>query len=403
MSPVRILLLGFYYPPDISPGAFRAEALLHALDARLPEGSEVHMLTTAPHRFTQGQAAAAKEEVLPSGKSRITRLEITQPGKGMAGQAVGFLGYARQVAKLTRGQHYDLVVATSSRLMTAVLARWLAKRHRAKLYQDIRDNFVDNLPHVLPGCIGRALAPFFGLLERWALGGAQRVNLVSRGFGPYFTSRYPQQHFSWHTNGIDLPFVQAVEQGTFQPEPERRPEAPLKVLYAGNLGAGQGLERILPELAKHIEGRAEFRIIGAGGGSDTLQQALDTQRVSNVTLQPPIPRDALIQAYRDTDVLFLHLNTLPSLDTVLPSKLFEYAATGRPIWAGVAGYAARFIEEEIDNAAVFSPADVESAVAAIGRLELSSRPRSRFVARWRRDRIMQEMANEVLAVLKDEA
>ncbi|MDR5907496.1 glycosyltransferase family 4 protein [Franzmannia qiaohouensis] len=403
MSPVRILLLGFYFPPDISPGAFRAEALLHALDARLPEGSEVHMVSTAPHRFTQGQVQVAKEECLPSGKSRITRLEITQPGKGMAGQAMGFLGYGRQVAKLTRGEHYDLVVATSSRLMTAVLARWLANRHGAKLYQDIRDNFVDNLPHVLPGGIGKALAPFFGLLERWALCEAQRVNLVSRGFAPYFTSRYPLQHFSWHTNGIDLSFVHAVEQGIFLPGPERRSDAPLKVLYAGNLGAGQGLEHILPALAKRLEGRAEFRIIGAGGGADALQQALDTQRVSNVTLQPPIPRDALIQAYRDTDVLFLHLNTLPSLDTVLPSKLFEYAATGRPIWAGVAGFAGGFIEEEIDNAAVFLPADVESAVAALGRLALSSRPRSRFVARWRRDRIMEEMADEVLAVVKNEA
>nr|WP_163503423.1 glycosyltransferase family 4 protein [Halomonas socia] len=403
MSPVRILLLGFYYPPDISPGAFRAEALLHALDARLPAGSEVHVVTTAPHRFTQGQAPVAKEEILPNGKSRIIRLEITQPGKGMAGQAVGFLGYVRQVTKLTRGEHYDLVVATSSRLMTAVLARWLAKRHGAKLYQDIRDNFVDNLPHVLPGGIGKALAPFFGLLERWALGKAQRVNLVSRGFEPYFTSRYPRQHFSWHTNGIDLPFVQAVERGTFLPGPERRAEAPLKVLYAGNLGAGQGLEHILPALAKRLEGRAEFRVIGGGGGAEALQQALDAQRVSNVTLQSPIPRDALIQAYRDADVLFLHLNTLPSLDTVLPSKLFEYAATSRPIWAGVVGFAGRFIEEEIDNTAVFLPADVESAVAALGRLELSSRPRSRFVARWRRDRIMDEMADEVLAVVKDEA
>ncbi|MBD3896219.1 glycosyltransferase family 4 protein [Halomonas sp. ML-15] len=403
MTPVRILLLGFYYPPDISPGAFRAEALVHALDAQLPAGSVLHVITTAPHRFMEADTPAPGEEYLESGNTRITRLEISQPGKGMAGQALGFLGYARQVAKLARGQEYDLVVATSSRLMTAVLARWLAKRHGAMLYQDIRDNFVDNLPYVLPGSIGRALAPFFGVLERWALGKAQRVNLVSRGFEPYFSGRYPRQHFTWHTNGIDLPFVRAVEQGAFLPRPECKVDVPLKVLYAGNIGAGQGLEHILPALAKRLEGRAEFLIVGGGGAVELLQQALDAQQVGNVTMQPPVPRDALIQAYRDADVLFLHLNTLPSLDVVLPSKLFEYAATGRPVLAGVAGYAARFIDEEIDNAAVFAPADVESAVAALGRLELSSRPRPRFVARWRRDGIMDQMADEVLAVVKNEA
>lgn len=403
MTAVRVLLLGFYYPPDISAGAFRTEALVHALARRLPAGSELQVVTTMPHRHANGEQQVTAEQAILEGKVSLTRLSVASGGRGMAAQARAFASYARQVRRLIRGQDYDLVIATSSRLMNAVLGRWVAGRSRARLYQDIRDNFVDNLPHVLPWGAGRLLAPLFGLLERWALGNADRVNLVSRGFGPYFQSRYPRQRFSWHTNGIDAPFVEAVESGAFTRETSRPDGQPLRVLYAGNLGAGQGIERILPALAERLAERVAFRVIGAGACREALCRALDERGVSNVRVEEPVARADLLEAYRQADVLFLHLNTLPSLECVLPSKLFEYAATGRPIWAGMSGFAASFVAEEIENAALFPPGDVEGAVAALGRLGVFSRPRPSFVAKWRRDRIMDEMADDILALVTDEA
>lgn len=403
MRPVRLLLLGFYYPPDISAGAFRAQALVQALENRLPEGSELHVLTTMPNRFARESQRTAEEERLAGGKVTITRLPVPKGGSGMAGQAWAFLHYAFRVARHARGQQYDLVVASSSRLMTAVLGRWVARRRNAKLYQDIRDIFVDNLPHVLPLGGGHFLAPPFSILERWSLRSADCINLVSPGFASYFMPRYPRQRFTWHTNGIDTLFVEAAEQGRFDKNAEEGTEPRLKVLYAGNLGAGQGLEHILPPLAARLGDSVHFTVIGAGGGQGELQRRLETQRAKNVTLLPPLPREHLLDAYREADVLFLHLNDLPSLARVLPSKLFEYAATGKPIWAGVSGYAASFVEREIENAVVFPPCDTENAVAALGQLALSSRPRAPFVAKWRRDRIMGEMAGEIMALVTDEA
>ncbi|UYG06023.1 glycosyltransferase family 4 protein [Halomonas sp. M4R1S46] len=404
MTAVRILLLGFYYPPDISAGAFRCEALVHALARRLPSGSELEVITTQPNRFGREGRWRADDDVWSEGNVTITRVEVSGGGRGMASQARAFASYAARVRQLTRDRHFDLVIATSSRLMTAVLGRWVARRCGARLYQDIRDNFVDNLPSVLPHGTGHLLAPVFGGLERWALARADRINLVSRGFEPYFRSRYPGQRFSWHTNGIDTPFVAALESGVFQQEEASgRCDRPLQVLYAGNLGAGQGMEHILPALAQRLQGRVAFRVIGAGAGREPLRRALAERDVDNVRVLAPVSRVGLLDAYRQADVLFLHLNRLPSLESVLPSKLFEYAATGRPVWAGVSGFAARFVEQEIDNAACFSPCDVDEAVAALGRLEVSSRPRPTFVARWRRDRIIDEMADEIMALVMDEA
>jgi glycosyltransferase involved in cell wall biosynthesis len=109
-------------------------------------------------------------------------------------------------------------------------------------------------------------------------------------------------------------------------------------------------------------------------------------------------RADLLDAYRAADVLFLHLGAKPAFEKVLPSKLFEYAALGKPVLAGVAGYAARFIGEEITNAAVFAPCDVTAAVRAFESLELVNRPRPEFVAKFSRANIARAMADDVIAL-----
>jgi hypothetical protein len=110
-----------------------------------------------------------------------------------------------------------------------------------------------------------------------------------------------------------------------------------------------------------------------------------------------VERARLIEAYRGADVLFLHLNDYKAFEKVLPSKLFEYGAMGKPIWAGVAGYSASFIRQELDNAAVFHPGDIEGGINAFDRLTIIDAPRSAFVAKFARADISRRMAADILA------
>ena len=219
--------------------------------------------------------------------------------------------------------------------MTASLGALLARRLKAPLYLDIRDIFVDTMKDVLPGKLAWASKPFLSALERWTLGTARRVNLVSPGFLPYFQARYPGRDWSLFSNGIDDEFLAAAPPDAEQPAGERV----LDVVYAGNMGEGQGLHAILPGLARHFRGRLHFRLVGDGGRRAQLEQALADAGCDNVTLLDPVNREALIGLYQSADVLFLHLNDYPAFKKVLPSKLFEYAALDKPVWAGVGGYA----------------------------------------------------------------
>ena len=386
---LKILVLSFYFMPDLSAGSFRTTSLVNALQQKIPADGQIDVLTTLPNRYSSFSIEALAEEKVPG--LSIFRIALPQHKSGMFDQAKAFISFAREVSLKTRGQEYDLVFATSSRLMTAVLGAWVARKKRIPLYLDIRDIFVDTIKDVLPRYFARLVKPVFAVLERLAINSASKVNLVSQGFAEYFSTRYPQQQFSYFTNGIDDEFLSVSI-----PESVPRTDGVVEVLYAGNLGEGQGLHTIIPDLAKKLQGRVRFKIIGDGGRKDALQAALISVGVDNVELLSPMKRAQLIEAYQAADVLFLHLNDYDAFRKVLPSKLFEYGAMGKPIWAGVSGYAAEFITRELDNSAVFHPRNSAEAERVFSQLRLQNEPRDRFAAKFARIHIANEMATDVV-------
>jgi len=390
---LRLLILSFYYTPDLSAGSFRTAALVKALRERAPPGTRIELVTTLPNRYGSFSADAPRTE--SSAELEIRRIALPAHHSDMRGQSRAFVAYARGALAAVAGRDYDLVFATSSRLMTAALGAWVARRKRAWLYLDIRDIFVDTIAQVLPALAAPLARALLAPLESWTIRHADRVNLVSPGFEPYFRRRYGERSFAAFTNGIDEEFLAAC------PEAQRSHQAgPATVVYAGNIGDGQGLHQILPQLAIALRGRARFVVIGDGGRRPALSEALARAGVDNVEWRAPLPRGELIRAYREADVLLLHLGRQEAFERVLPSKVFEYAALGKPVLAGVAGYAARFIREQIDNSAVFPPCDALAAVKAFESLRLTDSPRPAFVAQYRRARIAAAMADDVLALAR---
>jgi glycosyltransferase involved in cell wall biosynthesis len=387
---VRLLVLSFYYSPDLSAGSFRTTALVKALRERAPPGTAIDVLTTVPNRYGSFSRPAAPLET--DAGVTIRRIVLPAHHSDMRGQSRAFAAFARGAIAAVRGCEYDLVYATSSRLLTAALGAWIARRTRARLYLDIRDIFVDTITDVLPPLAAGLARALLSPLESWTIARADRVNLVSPGFEGYFRGRYGQRSFAAFTNGIDEEFL-APPAATRSPR-----QGPVTVVYAGNIGEGQGLHQILPQLGAALHGRAHFVVIGDGGRRKALAEALQLAAVENVELRPPVPREDLIRAYHEADVLLLHLGRHAAFERVLPSKVFEYAALGKPLLAGVAGYAAHFIREQIDNAAVFAPCDAAAAVRAFESLELADRARPAFVARYRRTQITAALADDVLAL-----
>jgi glycosyltransferase involved in cell wall biosynthesis len=386
----RILVISFYYQPDLCAGSFRTTALVEALNQLAPGDLEVDVLTTFPNRY----ASFAKNcpEMEETGIARIHRIKISSHQSDMAGQSRAFMTFARQVNELTKSQDYDLIFATSSRLMTAALGAWISRRKRTRLYLDIRDIFADTIREVIPQPAAFLAGKVFDVIEKRTMQRASNINLVSPGFGPYFRDRYPGQSLTWFTNGIDPEFIEwTITAATIQ-----QPDNCLKILYAGNIGEGQCLHKIVPPLALALRDKAKFTIIGDGGRRQHLEAAIGELGVENVELHSPVSRDRLIEEYKKANVLFLHLGQYRAFEKVLPSKLFEYGAMGKPILAGVSGFSSEFIREELTNAAVFTPGDVGGAISALDSLHLVDAPRTQFIEKYSRENISQSMAKNIL-------
>jgi glycosyltransferase involved in cell wall biosynthesis len=389
---MKILILSFYFPPDLSAGSFRMKALVTALQKVTTKPIQIDIMTTMPNRYSTMVSAAAEYEEA-DGLS-IRRIALPSHKSGMVDQSKAFITFARAVLKETQKGDWDIVFATSSRLMTAVLGSRVASRANIPLYLDIRDLFTDTMSDLLADSKTRLMIPGFRWLEKRTLKKAERVNLVSAGFLAHAKAIAPKHDYRLFTNGIDEEFLTKDFSN-----PNKATDSLPLVLYAGNMGEGQGLHNIIPKTAHMFDGKARFRLIGGGGRRTELENAIKDAGVANVEIINPIPREELLAHYREADILFLHLNDHDAFRKVLPSKIFEYASIKKPILAGVSGYAAEFLNKEVPGSKVFLPCDSEGMAKALNYLlsETTHFDREIFCENFARTKIMEDMAEDILA------
>jgi len=193
--------------------------------------------------------------------------------------------------------------------------------------------------------------------------------------------------YSFYSNGIDDIFLDY----DFKSEKNNHKKV---ITYAGNIGEGQGLEKIIPQMAKKLGNEYEIHIIGDGGIKNKLIQELNG--IENVKIFDPVNRDKLLDIYKSSDFLFLHLNNYEAFKKVLPSKLFEYAVTNKFILAGVGGYAKEFIEQNIDNSIVFNPCDTDEFYNKFINIDKKIKiNRTEFKNDFSRHSIMSKLSQEV--------
>ena len=395
---MKIVFFTFYYPPDLCAGSFRAIALAQALSKRMKNDDELHIITTHPNRYENHRVKASDIEV--HGNITIHRISVPSHKSGMFSQARTFVTYALASYKLCNKLNPDFLIGTTSRLMTGVLTGLSARKLGCKYFIDLRDIFSETISDIFSQknkLLGSISKKTFSLLERWLFNKATGVNVVSEGFPEYFqTMGIDTSNWSFFPNGVDkiftnLPFIE-----------NKRSKEITTVLYIGNIGTGQGLENILPATAKYMGNKYRFLVIGGGGATSKLINTIKNNNVDNIEILAPIKREKLIKYYEDADILFVHLNDIPAFQRVLPSKIFEYAALRKPIVAGLSGYSAKFILDNVPYATIFNSGDVDGCVEAIKKaktLEIKDKNIDIFIEKFSLEKIMDKMTTHILSHL----
>ncbi len=392
---MKIVLFSYFYEPDLSAGSFRAKSLVESISKKLTKKDQVYVITTHPNRYASFKINS--EDTSRESNVIIKRIRVNQHASSIIGQAFSFLTYFINSFLILRKLDVDFFIATTSRHMTGFMTALFSFIYRKQYYLDIRDIFsetISNLYSRKSKIIGLILQYLFQFSEKHVLTNARCVNVVSRSFNDYYEEiGLDTSSWTFFPNGIDEDFKLKTKTATNKKDFKT-------ILYAGNIGEGQAIEEILPNVAKILGSKYQFKIIGDGGRRKILEKKIADENITNIILSDPIARAQLIDEYEDSDVLFLHLNDIPAFERVLPSKLFEYAVQCKPIIGGLSGYSRNFAESEIPHMNVFDPLDVNKCAILISEsdsIKIEFDSVRKFYKKYSREVIMGKYTDSILS------
>lgn len=143
------------------------------------------------------------------------------------------------------------------------------------------------------------------------------------------------------TNGIP-DWVKVGDQREF-----KNIKGSYEVMYVGNMGLAQGLD-LLVEVAYElrVHPNIHFYFIGEGIDRTHLIKTVEKLNLKNITFIDAIcDKNELLSWYKRADLGIVSLKKADLFQSVIPSKIFEYAAIKVPILLIGSGEGSKLIEE----------------------------------------------------------
>ena len=399
---MRILFFTDYYRPEPPPPAHHI-AERAAIWRRA--GHEVTIVTNHPN-YPEGR-------VYPGFRNRLRSVEMTPDGVRLVRVWTYVAGHDRQVLKLADHASFfasavaqavreptpDVVVATSPHLFAGLAGVAYARLVRRPLLLEIRDLW----PEQVLSPSSPAFGPFRAM-ARFLYRSSHTVSVMTPLFVQH-VEREGAARVSVVVGGADL--------ARFAPGPrpihllrEHGLEDNFVVGYPGTLGTGHDIE-LIAKAGEHLRGsRVKLLFIGGGPRLERLKMLVLDSCPDVFTFVPTQPSDRMVDWWRAMDAGLVLLRRTKELSLVVPSKLFESMACGKPIvFVGPRGAGSQIVESAgagpiVDDG---DPASVAQAVLSLAcdssRYQLHSKRALEAAPRYSRDR----HADETLDLLKQMA
>lgn len=409
MGPPSLLVIGLNYTPEpVGIGPYTA-GLCQAL---VQSGHQVTAIVGKPY-YPQWRADPAYAggwlEVEEHGV-RLVRCPhyIPQDPSGirrfahLISFAITAMIPAIRIALRDRPQVVFCVAPALLSVITAILAAWLCG---ARLWIHIQDFEVETAfatGLMRENSLHGRLALW---VESWLLRQGDRVSTISPQMVAKLADKGLAQERRFELrNWADARFTSDPVKAM-----ERRQEWSLTgkvvALYSGNIARKQGIE-ILIEAARLLQHRPDIAFVICGEGPNRAALAEQAEGLENVQLHDLQPAERMGAMLTMAD---LHL--LPQIagaaDLVLPSKLTNMLASGKPVVAttqpGTGLYA------EVDGCGVcVPPGDAQALADAIvaladdapRRRDLGRAAATRATERWQQQAILARTIKELQALVR---
>ena len=429
---MRLLFIAYYFPPLGGAGVQRTQKFVKYLAA---EGISPIVVTgpaSVDNRWSPLDATLDREippqvEVyrvpgpVPGGGNTIQRrfrklLSLPQPYSQW--WVRGGIHAASNV-----GAGVDLILATMSPFESAEIAAKLSKQFNVPWVADLRDPWALDEMQVYPSALHRSIETMkmrrlLSTAELIIMNTPEAVAALKVAFPKFRENRALSI-----TNGFD--------EDDFMPPTLARPDSKFRIVHSGFLHTNAGLQfrkqswqRLLGGAAPGVDVltrshtflleavdrwctrnphvSADLELVFAGAyTSDDRAIASRSSVTKAISFTGYIPHSASVALIRSADLLFFPMHNLPvgRRARIVPGKLYEYMASGRPILAAVPDGDARDFLIQCGTAFVCRPDDVEEMSRILDRVYCAWKEKCpfpmvarQFVARFGRRSLTAELA-----------
>ncbi len=371
-GPVKILYVSQYFPPEMgAPGARVSELSRYWAQA----GHEVTVLTgfpnhptgVVPREYRKKLRHLVMREKMDGVKVVRTWL-LPFPNRKAVGRMLNYSSFSFSAAAtglfLPRP---DVVIATSPQLLVGLSGWWLARAKRVPFVFEVRDLWPESLVAVGMGRPDSLLHKSLGRIAGFLYRRCERVVVVTPAFKDHLV-----EHWKMRPEKISI-IENGVETDVFSPGPadpqlrkELGAEGKFVICYIGTMGMAHGLEMVV-EAATRLQDSAPnvfFLLVGEGAEKENIISMARSRGLTNMKFVDQQPRQTIPNYIRTSDACLVLLKKTDLFKTVIPTKMLEFMACGRPLILGVDGQARKILEAA--QAGLFiEPENAGALVAAI--------------------------------------
>ena len=336
---MKLLFLSDNFLPEVNAPANRTYE--HCKEW-VKQGVEVTVITGVPN-FPRGK-------VYPGYKNKLYQTEeidgikvirvwtYMAANQGFMKRIVDYLSFA--VSGFLAGLFVktDVIVATSPQFFTAMCGRALSFFKRTKWIMEVRDIWPESIKAV--GAMGDS--PVFRMFEWVELHlyrTAAHIIVVTDTFKRKIINKgIDGRKISVHKNGANLSLFRQA------PKPETLVqkyglEDKFVIGYIGTHGLAHGLQFVLESIneLKDSHPHIQFLFVGDGARKQHLLNKAQELKLTNAIFLDSVPKAEVVDYVNLNDVALVNLKKSNTFTAVIPSKIFESAAMGKPILLGLEG------------------------------------------------------------------
>ena len=371
---MKIVFFSHYFPPE---GNAPASRTYEHCKRWVAAGHKVTVITCAPNVPDGVVYEGFRNRILPQ-REVVDGIKVIRTWTYVAANSGGIRRILNYVSYMFSAvfsflfftRRPDVVVATSPQFFCGWAGVISSRLKWCRFVLEIRDIWPESIVTVgamREGVLVRILASLECLMYR----SAAHIVTVGYGYRENIIAKVDvADRTSVVTNGVDLEFFTPKNSSN---EFRSRYELGDKFVcsYVGTIGMAHGLSVVVRAAKKLKEIQRDdivFCLVGDGASRAALEAEANEAAVSSMIRMTGLLRKSeMTTVLASSDCLLVHLKKTELFETVIPSKMFEAMAMGRPLIMGVQGESADIVKRS-NSGIQIEPENEDDLVAAVLKL-----------------------------------